>query len=219
MRSVVIIDYQLGNLYSVHHACKHIGLDVRISSNPKDLEAASALILPGVGAFAMAMENMAKLGLAQAVIECVEKEKPLFGVCLGLQMLFSGSDEFSQTEGLGIIPGSVVRLSPPENQAKRIKVPHIGWNRIHSLDSECSLWSGTPLEPCSQGEFQYFVHSFVGKPDENEHILSNTNYCGEEFCSAVQKDSHVTASQFHPEKSGQIGLEIYRKWAQIHKLI
>lgn len=218
LKRVVIIDYKLGNLYSVHHACKHIGLDVEVSSDPKKILSANALVLPGVGAFAEGMKNMERLGLAEAVLESVEKEKPLFGVCLGLQMLFSKSNEFDACEGLGIISGSVSRLSPPANDNHEIKIPHIGWNKINALTNESSLWADSPLEPCSQGEFQYFVHSYVGNPKHKKNILSITNYGGQELCSAVQKGNHVVATQFHPEKSGEMGLKIYRKWAKIHKL-
>lgn len=218
MKRVIIIDYKLGNLYSVHHACKHVGLDVEISSDPKKILSADALILPGVGAFAEGMKNMEILGLAEAVLESVEKEKPLFGVCLGLQMLFSESDEFDQCKGLGVINGSVSRLSPPNSNIKKIKIPHIGWNKIYAFNNESNLWGNSPLEPCSQGEFQYFVHSYVGNPKDNKNILSITNYGGQEFCSAVQQGNHVIATQFHPEKSGEMGLKIYSKWAKIHKL-
>ena len=219
MKRVVIIDYKLGNLYSVHHACKHIGLDVEISSDPKKVLSANALILPGVGAFAEGMKNMEILGLAEAVLESVEKEKPLLGVCLGLQMLFSESDEFDQCKGLGVIKGSVSRLSPPKNNDKKIKIPHIGWNKIYAADNKSCSWAENALEPCTQGEFQYFVHSYVGNPKDKKNILSITNYGGQEFCSAVQKGNHVVATQFHPEKSGEIGLKIYSKWAKINKLL
>ena len=216
-KKVIIIDYKLGNLFSVHHACIHLGMDVVISSDPMEIKNAAALILPGVGAFPSAMENMSKMGIAELVVESVEKEKPLFGVCLGLQMLFSQSAEFGGCKGLGIIPGSVVKLSGSSKEKAKIKVPHIGWNSIEAVEG--SSWSGTPLEPCAQGEFQYFVHSYVGVPDDSNNILSRTNYDGQIFCSSVQKGSNVIATQFHPEKSGEKGIKIYSKWAETNKLI
>ena len=216
-KKIVIIDYKLGNLYSVEHACRHVGMDVAVSSDRSEISNAAALVLPGVGAFGAAMKNIHDLGLTDVLLRAVEKEVPLFGVCLGLQILFTESEEFGQTSGLGIIPGSVVKLKRTAKQPKSLKVPHIGWNKIYSLQDDS--WAGTPLEICDQGEFQYFVHSYVCVPDEKESILSNTNYQGKEFCSSARLGRHVVATQFHPEKSGPKGLQIYRNWARLHKLI
>jgi imidazole glycerol-phosphate synthase subunit HisH len=215
---VVIVDYQLGNMFSVRHACRHVGMNVEVSSNPAVIREASALILPGVGAFGEAIEHMSQLGLIEAVRASVENGKPLFGVCLGLQLLFSRSEEFGETEGLGIIPGTVRKFPgwSPDN-SERIKVPQIGWNRIKPPKN--SEWDGTPLEVCTPGDHVYFVHSFMGIPDRSENILSLTNYRGVEYCSAVRFGENMIATQFHPEKSGKKGLRIYENWARASQLI
>ena len=205
-------------MFSVRHSCQHVGMDVEISSDPAAIYGATAIILPGVGAFREAMRNMIRLGLADAVRESVRNGKPFFGVCLGLQLLFSRSEEFGETEGLGIIPGSVKRF--PERSANgrlRNKVPQIGWNSIKPRKN--NAWQGTPLEDCSPGEYVYFVHSFMGVPEQSENILSLTSYGGMEYCSAVRFGENMIATQFHPEKSGEKGLRIYENWARSCNLI
>ena len=209
-KKVVIIDYQLGNLFSVKQACDNVGIDSIISSNKSDITNADALILPGVGAFTAAMNNLTQLDLIDPIKSSVETGKPILGVCLGLQLLFSDSDEFGQTSGLGILSGSVKKFSRED-----VKVPQIGWNQIYKSSQ---TWQNTPLMEVNEFAFMYFVHSYYVDPQFSEDILTKTNYSGIEYCSSVMHDN-VFAMQFHPEKSAKDGIGIYKNWATINKLM
>ena len=213
-KKVVIIDYQLGNLYSVKQACDIVGMNVMVSSNKADVIEADALILPGVGAFIEAMKNLEKLDLIDAIKNKVNSGSPLFGICLGLQLLFTKSEEFGSGKGLDLIPG-VVKRFPYQLKDRKLRVPHIMWNQVYkSSDS----WKDTPLKELDDCEFMYFIHSFYVKPLDDSNILSNTNYDGLEFCSSVIKEN-IFATQFHPEKSAEKGISIYKYWALINGLI
>jgi imidazole glycerol-phosphate synthase subunit HisH len=201
---VAIIDYQLSNLYSVKNACKFVGLSAEITSNPKDIESADALILPGVGAFGNAMQNLKELKLIDSILEQVALKKPLFGVCLGLQLLFERSEEFGNHKGLGLIKGSVVKFSS-EN---KIKIPQIGWNKLH-ITKDDSHFNGI-----DNGAFMYFVHSYFVRPKDESVVLAKTTYEDIEYTSAISSDN-IFAVQFHPEKSGEVGLKIYQNFAEI----
>jgi len=210
---VVIIDYQLGNLFSVRQACEQLGCDVTVSSSPEGLLDADFAILPGVGAFSDAMDNMRSFGLARAVHEYVSSGKPLMGVCLGMQLLFSHSEEFGHTEGLGLIPGAVRKFDFSGPAKEEYKVPQIQWNRIEPSRP----WEGTPLQGTGSGDFMYFVHSFYVVPEDPSHILSHTSYGGMRYCSAVLH-GNVFATQFHPEKSGLRGVGIYDHWLKMNTI-
>lgn len=208
-KKVVIIDYQLGNLFSVKQACDYLGYKTEISSEPEKLRHADYAILPGVGAFNDAMKNLNDFGLTAGISDYVKKGKPLMGVCLGLQLLLSNSEEFGNTIGLNLIPG-VVKKFPIQTINQRIyKVPQIQWNTIS--EPVAGRWSNTPLSFCKTGDFMYFVHSFYAVPYHSEHIASVTAYGDLQYCSAVMKDN-VFATQFHPEKSGLYGVNIYKAW-------
>jgi len=213
-KNVVIIDYNLGNLFSVKQACDIIGIKAKISSNKADIEQADALILPGVGAFIEAMRNLESLNLVESIKQAVNRGKPLFGVCLGLQLLFSKSEEFGSGDGLNLIPG-VIRKFPSIINKKKVKVPQIAWNRIYSNKQS---WKESPLFDVDENEFMYFVHSYYVEPEDKSCILSTTNYEGLEYCSGIFKDN-VFAVQFHPEKSAEKGVSIYKNWATINNLI
>lgn len=206
---VIIIDYQLGNLFSVQQACEYLGYHPQISSKPEDIADADFAILPGVGAFADAVSNLRQFGLTDAINEFVKKGKPLMGVCLGLQLLLTESEEFGASKGLDLIGGRVKKFPVVTEEQQVFKVPQIQWNAIN--EPEPGKWQGTPLEHCSQGDFMYFVHSFYAVPVDAKYVLSTTSYAGLEYCSAVVKDN-VFATQFHPEKSGLYGLNIYKSW-------
>jgi imidazole glycerol-phosphate synthase subunit HisH len=206
-KNVVIIDYQLGNLFSVKQACEHLGYKAIISSDPVDLKSADFAILPGVGAFKDAMINLEKLELKKAIYDYIESGKPFMGVCLGLQLLLTESEEFGNTKGLGIIPGKVRKFPVQQINEQTYKVPQIQWNNILA---PCS-WEGTPLQSCKTGDYVYFVHSFYAQPDDENYVLSKTVYGNMEYCSAVLKNN-VFATQFHPEKSGEYGVNIYKEW-------
>lgn len=213
-KNVIIIDYNLGNLFSVKQACDTIGINARISSDKQDIINADALILPGVGAFIEAMHNLEELDLVDAIKDQVNAGKPLFGVCLGLQLLFSSSEEFGSGKGLDLIPG-IIRKFPAAYNDKKIKVPQIAWNKIYSYKQG---WEKSPLFNVPENEFMYFVHSYYVDPAEESCILTNTNYEGLEYCSGILKDN-IFATQFHPEKSAEKGISIYKNWATINNLI
>ena len=214
LKKVVIIDYQLGNLFSVKQACDTVGMNVKISTSKEDILAADALILPGVGAFIQAMENLEKLDLIDAIKSKVNSKTPLFGICLGLQLLFTKSEEFGSGNGLDLISGIIKRF-PEKHKERKIKVPHVTWNQIYKYND---TWVDTPLKDLKDSEFMYFIHSYYVMPNKKKYILTNTNYDGIEFCSSVIK-GNIFATQFHPEKSADKGLSIYKNWALINKLI
>jgi glutamine amidotransferase len=213
-KKVVIIDYKLGNLFSVKQACDKVGINARISADRSMILGADALILPGVGAFSEAMKNLEELKLISAIKDKVNKEAPLFGICLGLQLLFTKSEEFGISDGLDIIPGSIKKF-PTKVMNKTIKVPHIAWNKIKDLNNK---FQSSFLTEINDGEYMYFVHSYFVDPIDKSCILTTTNYDGIEFCSAIMKNN-IFATQFHPEKSAEKGLSIYKNWASFNNLI
>jgi glutamine amidotransferase len=214
MKNVIIIDYQLGNLYSVKQACDTVGINAKISCEKDDILNADALILPGVGAFIEAMNNLKKLNLDLAIIQKVKSGVPIFGICLGLQLLFTESEEFGAGKGLDLISG-VIKRFPELYQNRKIRVPQIAWNTIYNHDQD---WRKTALKEIKNNEFMYFIHSYYVEPQDKNDILSKTNYDGVEFCSSV-KYQNIFATQFHPEKSSDKGISIYKNWALIYKLI
>jgi len=213
-KKVVIIDYELGNLYSVKQACDVTGMNAVVSSVKKDIMAADALILPGVGAFIQAMNNLKKLDIIDAIKSKVISGTPLFGICLGLQLLFTKSEEFGSGEGLNLISG-VIKKFPEELGGKKIKVPHITWNQLIEVNTP---FEKTPFKDLKNLEFMYFIHSYYAEPADDSLILTNTNYDGIEFCSSV-KQNNIFATQFHPEKSANKGISIYENWAKINRLL
>jgi len=213
-KNVVIIDYGLGNLFSVNQACQTVGLNVKISNIKEEIKNADAIILPGVGAFIEAMNNLEKMDLVNSIRESVKNGKPFFGICLGMQLVFSRSEEFGSGNGLDLIPG-VIKKFPITRNDKIIKVPQIAWNNIYSSKKK---WIDTPLYNIEENEFMYFVHSYYAEPEFEDSILTNTNYSDIEYCSAVMKDN-IFATQFHPEKSAEKGIKIYKNWGKINNLI
>lgn len=212
---IVIIDYQLNNLFSVKHACHHVGINTKISTNKEDIATADALILPGVGAFGNAMQNLEKLDLIAPIRDAVQAGKPLLGICLGLQLLFEESEEFGTHKGLGIVAGHVSRFPANTPEQQKLKVPFIGWNEVYASQEGC--WHNTPLEQTQQGEFMYFVHSNFVQPASPEDASCFSYYKDLKFCSGIIKNN-IFAVQFHPEKSAEKGLEIYKKWSQSIKI-
>jgi glutamine amidotransferase len=207
---IVIIDYGMGNLRNVQKAFEHIGVMARVSPSANDLMQADGLILPGVGAFGEAMDNLNSAGLVNPIHRFVKTGRPLLGICLGLQLLFQESEEMGRHGGLGLLPGRVVRF------AEGLKVPHIGWNQFQfanrnkqgSNRPEYALLKGIP-----NGSYAYFVHSFYGVPSDPSCLLATTEY-GVEFASLVGKNN-VFGAQPHPEKSQEIGLRLLENFAKI----
>ena len=205
---IALIDYGMANLRSVEKALERVGGDPVITRDPAVVRNADQIVLPGVGAFCAAMANLDRSGLRDAVTEGIESGKPFLGICLGLQMLFESSTEMGASAGLGALPGQVVEFfadAAPAG-AEDLKVPHIGWNAL-SLPRSTRLLAG--IEP---GARVYFVHSYYPVPQSPDIIAATSDY-GVEFCCAVEKDN-VAATQFHPEKSGAVGLQILRNFVQ-----
>lgn len=214
---VAIIDFHMGNMFSVQHACRHVGLDCFITSDRRELEGADAAILPGVGAFGGAMENLSCMDLISAIKDFITSGKPFLGICLGLQLLFDTSEEFGLHEGLSIIPGNVVKFRCGDSERTRIKVPHMGWNRIFKPEKNGSnLWDTSPLRGIRHGEYMYFVHSYYVVPSNDAVTVSVTDYEGIRYCSSVQY-KNVFATQYHPEKSSVEGIRIYENWSKLIK--
>jgi|WetSurMetagenome_2_1015567.scaffolds.fasta_scaffold02331_6 imidazole glycerol-phosphate synthase subunit HisH len=200
---IAIIDYGMGNIRSVEKGFLKVGADVRITSDPKVIADANGVVLPGVGAFRDCMANLEKLKLIDVIGNEINKGKPFLGICLGLQLLFTESEEFGMCKGLDIFPGRVVRFnfeSLPEAPAGRLKIPHMGWNTA-KIERRPPIFEGIPDEA-----YFYFVHSFYVVPMDAGIVATKTVY-GIDFCSMIWKDN-VFATQFHPEKSQQMGLKI-----------
>ena len=205
---IAIIDYQMSNLFSVKHACDAVGLNSEITSDPQVVLHAEGAILPGVGAFGDAMKNLRRLKLIAAIQNFTKSGRKFMGVCLGMQLLFSKSEEFGLHAGLSILPGKVVKFNKDNHN---IKVPQIGWNKIYHPKNKKNAWTKTPLSEIKNNDDFYFVHSFFVVPDHAPDILAMTNYEGVEYCSVISYNN-IFAVQFHPEKSGLVGLKIYRNW-------
>ena len=201
---IAIIDYGMGNLRSVEKGFLKVGVDVRVTSKPDIVKKANAVVLPGVGAFKDCMRELADLKLIDAVVNAIKAGKPYLGICLGLQVLFSESEEFGRCGGLDVLRGKVVRFEL-ENHA--LKVPHMGWNEI-KIQKDDPLFKGIPDK-----SYFYFVHSFYVVPDDTAIIASTTDY-GIEFTSSIRKEN-IFAVQFHPEKSQAIGLQVLKNFGEI----
>lgn len=211
-----IVDYGLGNLFSVLHACQHAGIEAYITSSPEEVGAADALILPGVGAFPDAMACLDRLDLVAPILDFSQTDRPMFGICLGLQLLFSESEEFGNGKGLGLIEGSVKRFDQPRDyEGRPLKIPHVGWNLAFAPPSRPDGWQGTALEPLGFRAMMYFVHSFCVAPSDPAVVLAETTYGDQTYCSAIHRDN-LTAFQFHPERSGTDGILVYQ---QIRRII
>lgn len=208
-KKIVVIDYGLGNLFSVQQAFVSFGVDAVITRDPSELKSADAAVLPGVGAFGDAIKNLKEFNLYEPILEFVKAGKPFLGVCLGMQLLFEESEEFGQHKGLGIIKGQIKKFPDLNPSGQKLRIPQIAWNTIYAPKGRS--WSGTPLETIKEKEFMYFLHSYYSSPADKNDILTLTNYDGIEYCSAVKKEN-VFAMQFHPEKSAVEGIKIYKNW-------
>jgi len=207
---VAIIDYGVGNLFSVARALEVAGVESVITSAPSEVEAADGVVLPGVGAFGNAMASLRQGGLADSLQRCAASGRPVFGVYLGLQLLMEESSEFGRHAGLGLIAGAVIPFDTPSVPPFALKVPQVGWNEIWSAGRD---WSKTPLRRLADGTFMYFVHSYYVVPAQKTVVLATSHYGRTEFCSVIQS-SNIFGCQFHPERSSQDGVGIYQEWAR-----
>nr|WP_321026541.1 imidazole glycerol phosphate synthase subunit HisH [Clostridium neonatale] len=205
---IVIIDYGMGNLKSVRNALNFLGLENKISSKEEDINNADALILPGVGAFPDAMETIEKLGLDKMIKAEVKKGKPLLGICLGMQLLFDKGYEGVEKKGLGLIKGNIVRMN--EDKVNNIKIPHIGWNNLF-YNKEDELFKGI-----DEGKYVYYVHSFYAQDYDEDDLVAYSEY-GSNKIPGVVRCKNVIGAQFHPEKSGDVGLNILRNFGELIK--
>ena len=200
MSYIAIVDYGAGNLMSVHNSLDFLGYDNKIAKEPEDLDRAAGVILPGVGAFPDAMDALHASGLTDAVLEAA-KTKPFLGICLGMQMLFEESDEVRPCKGLGLLPGRIERIRT------RLKLPQIGWNALDILRPNAMT------EGVQQGDYVYFVHSFMAVPAEEGDLAAVTDY-GARVPAMVAR-GNLFGCQFHPEKSGKVGLEMLKNFAKL----
>ena len=202
---VTIVDYGSGNLLSVARALEHVGAKTRLSHDAAEIENAERLLLPGVGAFAAGMQGLRERGLIEPIRRYAISGRPLLGICLGMQMLASMSEEFGEHEGLGIIPGRVVPVPSHDVYGSSQKIPHIGWADMSPTVQ--SGWDGTIFEGTRDGSSVYLVHSFHFEPSDSSHRLADFFYGGHRLTAAVRLGSTI-GCQFHPEKSGEVGLAL-----------
>ena len=208
---IAIVDYGMGNLRSVQKAFEKLKFDALITREQKEIENAKAIVLPGVGAFKDCMDNLENLKLVAPIVDGIKKGKPFLGICLGLQLLFSESEEFGLHRGLDIIKGRVKRFPPDlsdlEGDRGKLKIPHMGWNRINILKK-------SPIyEGIDEGSFFYFVHSYYIVPEDID-VAATETYYGIKFVSSIWKDN-IFATQFHPEKSQKAGLKVLENFGRL----
>ena len=202
---IALLDYGSGNLRSVHKALLKVGADVRIAQRPEEIGDARGLVLPGVGAFDDCINALRKQELLEAAREFIKSGRPFLGICVGYQALFERSEEFNScAAGLGIFQGSVVRFS----EKSGLKIPQIGWNQLEIVNSQCPLYRGI-----AAGSYVYFVHSFHPQPVDDSIVATRTDYGGK-FASSVWRDN-VFATQFHPEKSQKVGLQLLKNFTDL----
>ncbi|MBR4152727.1 MAG: imidazole glycerol phosphate synthase subunit HisH [Selenomonadaceae bacterium] len=200
---IVLIDYGVGNLYSVAKATAYVGGDVKISSAAEDIKRAEKIILPGVGAFGDCMKNLEATGLIPTIKQEISAGKPILGICVGMQILFAGSEESPNVDGLKIFGGNVRKIC-----ADNLKIPHMGWNAVAIRNSQCVMRN--LFKDIKDNSYFYFVHSYHAVPDDKNIIAATTTY-GEEVTAAVEFEN-IFATQFHPEKSGDVGLQVLKNF-------
>jgi len=206
-RYVAIVDYEMGNLRSVHKGLEKIGASAMVTHDPSSIRDAHGVVLPGVGSFIDCMRNLERYNLIDPILSSIRSGKPFLGICLGLQVLFAESEEFGRHPRLNVLPGRVVRLPLHHLPDHRLKVPHMGWNQV-------KIHQRPPvLATIQDGSYFYFVHSYYVVPDSPDVVATTTEY-GIEFVSSIWKEN-IFASQFHPEKSQSLGLEVLRQFKKM----
>ncbi len=206
---VTVVDYGIGNLFSVRRALERCGGEVTLSSDPTVLERAERLVLPGVGAFAGGMQGLGERGLVEPIRRFAASGRPLLGICLGMQMLATASEEFGIHAGLGLIPGRVVAVPGRDVDGRPHKIPHVGWTALRAPRD--AAWRDSLLADTPEGTSVYLVHSYAVVPDDAAHRLAHCEYGGHAVCAAIAR-GRITGFQFHPEKSGEAGLLILQRF-------
>jgi glutamine amidotransferase len=204
--NVTVIDYGVGNILSVLRGFEYFGATVELTSDPKKILSAQRVVLPGVGAFPKAMQALTSLNLVKVIQELAIKGTPLLAICLGMQLLLEESDEFGKTTGLGLIPGRVVALPNKTIDGVVQKIPNVGWSSLN-ISNPRGSWENTLLQDNQPGDAAYFVHSFMSLPSDQKNQIAHTNYGGHKISAVINRDK-ITGCQFHPEKSGLVGLKI-----------
>lgn len=207
---VAIVDYGMGNLLSVRRGLEYCGATVTVTADPQVILSAPRVVLPGVGAFADGMAELCRHGLDAVVRELATHGTPLLGICLGMQMLLDESEEFRVTKGLGLIPGSVVPVPTADVAGHPQKIPHIGWNELILPQGRVD-WAETVLQKVNPGDAAYFVHSFMANPSDSVHRIADCSYGGISIAAVIGRDN-IFGCQFHPEKSGDVGLRILKQF-------
>lgn len=206
-RSVTLLDYGMCNMLNVARAFERAGADLKVTEDAKDVAQAERLVVPGVGAFADSMVEVMRRGHGDAIRAFAASGRPLMGICVGMQILFEGSEEFGDSPGLGIIAGRVSAVPANTTTGAKQRVPHIGWNELLVPETGRS-WQDTIMQPFTgRAPAVYFVHSFAPKPADPNDRLADCDYGGHRLCAAIKRDN-ITAMQFHPERSGDIGLAL-----------
>lgn len=211
MTTVHICDYGSGNILSVERALEKVGATVRRCASPAELTDVRALIIPGVGAFGDCIDSVRERGFEKPILELAASGAWILGICVGMQILASRSEEFGLHDGLGIIPGTVSLIPERAADGSRLKRPHVGWSELRTAGEP---WTGSPLSEVGEGAAVYFVHSFHFIPDDRRNLMAVARYGGEAVNAAV-RDRRVFGVQFHPEKSGQTGLRILQKFVRM----
>ena len=205
---IVIIDYGMGNLKSVRNALNYLGIENKISDDYDEIRKADALILPGVGAFPDAMDTIEKLGLDKVIKEGTEKGKYLLGICLGMQLLFEKGYEGLERTGLGLIKGNIVKMK--DDREKNVKIPHIGWNNLKYNRKDILFRN------IDEGKYVYYVHSYFAQSYNDEDLVAYSEY-GENKIPGIVRRNNIIGAQFHPEKSGTVGLDILKNFGELIK--
>jgi len=209
---ITVIDYGMGNIFNVVRAFEVFDCDVFITNDYNKIVNADKLLLPGVGAFKDGMSDLKNLNLDSAIQEFSVKERPLMGICLGMQLLMSESEENGRHNGLNLIEGNVFRFKEPNEKSVNYKIPQIGWNKL--LEIKSNKWNDSILKGIENNAYMYFLHSYYVHPKDKEVLVSLTNYGQNTFCSVLQKNQ-IIGCQFHPERSGEIGLKILKNFIDL----
>ena len=213
MRSeVTIIDYGAGNLFNVVTAFKACGSQVNLADDPETLINADRLVFPGVGSFPNAINELKNLNLFEAIRIFISKGNPFLGICLGMQMMMDASEEISTTEGLSLIPGRVISIPETKMNGQPHKIPHIGWNEIATPPGQ--TWNNTLLSGIPKNAPFYFLHSFMAVPESEKHLLAYCDYDGHSISATIHKEN-MFGCQFHPEKSGELGLKVLENFLSL----